>query len=621
MTEQHAIDTSSGVRLIGGEVMTEDFSRLSRPGAIAYLLHSVLGEHPGRVALIGPHAATLVDVVRPDRPVDILVRSLVDARELASHAQERQHLRVFAGGFERFKPGAPYDVVVNLDGPQGLLTPDSTPLTYAETIKRSGEFLGDRGRAIVAVANDLAMDHVFRLEMRTLFDDDTSWHRGADEFESRNPLYPELPEIVSAAGLSIDRLYSGYPIFNQMSLLVDPAIAEDSTGRAGLESLIAKIESDQAHGHRSLIDLYSMSRRFLAAGLGPHTAAGWVVEARKGEASSETATADRPQLLQSEDGVSPQWSGIMTASQDADGWERSILPLHHAGPMFERRVSRDLSLVGGRLPSGDLLEAALRAECARGNLTGVRRLTRDYAAFLSDDAVWRDGGLTKRFFAGPNNVVLGPDGSMELFDESWSWTEDLDADLCLARGLREFARRLLQSGGEHPWQPDISPDALTQTLLAMVGKPWSPDVASQIASREAELSVVIHGGGATTESQLLAENLANGASQFTATSSPSRGYREAMSSLGRMSQELHTRGDQVTWLESAVRQRDQSVRDLERRLARLQSSPSYVLGRRLTAPGRRVGERVVTRAKRTAFAIAPPQRTAQLERVLTRLGI
>lgn len=616
MTEQQNIDAASGVRLIGGEVMTRDLPQVTRPGSVAYLTHTVLGASDGRTLLVGAKAASLLDAIRPNRPVDVLVRSLPDARTLASRSQERGHFRIFCGGFERFEPTAPYDVVVCLDGPDGVLTPDSEPLSHAATLSRIGALLTDPGRAVLAIANDLGMDNVFQLNLRTLFDDDGAWYRGADGFDQRRAIFPEIDGLLADAGLAPDRLYCGYPSYDLMSLLVAPEVADDRQAHAEVEALIARTEAQGHASGPSLVDLYAMSRRFLEAGMARQTAPGWLVLVTKGE----TDLPATPELLLSEDGTGAEWASIMTATTVAGDWYREVTSLTGSDTMIERRVARDLAGVGDHLPSGALLETLLRAECEVGNLIGVRRLVRAYDDFITDDAAWNDT-VELRFFAVPSNVVLAEDDTLAVFDTSWSWSEDLPADLALARGLRDFARRLLASGCEHPWQPDISPDALVQTLLAMVGRPWSNEIAGEIASREAELEIVLHGGAGRNESEIEDENRAQGSSQLTGASTPSRGYREALSTVGRMSQELHERGDQVHWLEAALRQRDQKVTDLQRQLARVKSSPSYLLGRRMTRPARRVGDEAMSRAKTTALTVIPPRFTARAERAFERAGI
>lgn len=618
MTEQQTIDAASGVRLIGGEVMTRDLPQITRPGSVAYLTHSILDTAAGRTLLLGARAASLLDVIRPDRPVDVLVRSLPDARDLASRAQERDHLRVFCGGFERFTPTTPYDVVVCLDGPSGLLTPDSEPLSHAGTFGRIADLMTASGQAVVAVANDLGIDNVFRLNLRTLFDDDGAWYRGADQFDQRRAVYPELDGLLAGAGLTSHRLYCGYPTFDLMSLLVTPEVTDDQDSQAGVEALIARTEAQGRSLGPSLVDLYAMSRRFLEAGMARQTAPGWLLVLSKGEAE----VTDTPQLLLSEDGTEPEWASIMSATTGAGGWRREIISLVGMNTMIERRVARDLGALGDELPTGTLLEAQLRAECERGNIIGIRRLVRDYAAFLTDEGAWEGAAKRKRFFAVPGNVVRSADGSsLTLFDTSWSWSEDLSAELTLARGLRDFARRLLGSGCEHPWQPDISPDALTQTLLAMAERPWSESLAEDIAVREAELEVVLRGTRDRTEGEIVAENRALGSSQVSGASAPSRGYREALSTVGRMSQELHERGDQVKWLEASLRQRDQKVAETQRQLARVKSSPSYLLGRRITRPARRMGMQATGRVKTLALTTIPPRYTARVERAFNRAGI
>ena len=79
--------------------------------------------------------------------------------------------------------------------------------------------------------------------------------------------------------------------------------------------------------------------------------------------------------------------------------------------------------------------------------------------------------------------------------------------------------------------------------------------------------------------------------------------------------------DMAGMLEASLRQRDQKVAETQRQLARVKSSPSYLLGRRITRPARRMGMQATGRVKTLALTTIPPRYTARVERAFNRAGI
>jgi len=283
--------------------------------------------------------------------------------------------------------------------------------------------------------------------------------------------------------------------------------------------------------------------------------------------------------------------------------------------MRERRVVRDYSELPVLVAEGPTLEAILRRACATGSIASVRKLVQQYAAWLGEPESWPGGSAGERLFAVPSNVVVTESG-MACFDNSWRWAADLDLDILIVRGLRDFARRLLRSGAEHPWTPDISPDALTETLVAMAGVQWLPHQVTVVARVEAELKTVLHGGDASYEAQVYASNMEGGASQYASSGGPLRGYREALASSGRLAQGLYEREGQVIWLEATLRSRDILVREMAGTLAAIRRSVSFRIGRALTWPLRVT----VLGFRRLALSIIPPGYVRRAKALLRRLS-
>lgn len=614
------IDPPSGALLLGGDLLHwSDLDRTEPSSATGYLVSRVIaGRRPRTVLLLGPRAAGHLDVISAPE-VGVLVRGLPDARQLSSLARERDELRVFCGGLDRFPTDRRYDLVVCLDSPVTLATPDSPGASQADLLGLVHDVLAPGGVAVVSVDNTLGLDQAVRLETRTVFDDDARWFRGAPGFAQRSPYRHELPALFADAGLAVQRGFSAYTSALAPALLVADEIAEQSassdTVRDTLTALLQRLEATHHSRTPALTDPYAAARKVVAGGLFAQVAPGWLLITGHAD-DPAPAPGDLPDIVLGDDVVSPDWAAVLTLKRDANGWERHATGAHGDHPLAERRLRRDIGRMATAPSDGESLEERLRAAAARGDMNALHDAVQAYASWLLDPAFAEPAG---RFFATPDNVLLSGAGSWSLLDPSWSWSESVDPRLAVVRGLRLFARRLLRSGAEHRWRPDISPDDLARTLAAMADLPVDQQAIDGIALREAEVNAVLQQLDPVGESQDYAANLASGASQFTATPGPSRGYRESIAVTGRMSQELHERGEQVQWLETSLRDRDRRVAALERELTSVRRSVSYRAGRKLTAPGRNAGQAAMQAGRRGVLSMLPPDVVPRAERALRKL--
>ena len=588
-------------------------------GACGNLLASVLrtAGDVSRVLVLGPRASRLVEGLRADSAVDVLVRSLPDARQLSSLSQLRSGLTVYCGGLDRFEPDAGYDLVIALDGVEVLMSPDSAGVSHSEYLRRMAKWLAPGGTLMVTVANELGFDRLFRLKVRESYDADDMWFRGASGFDDRHLYYRELRGALDSANLSADGVYAAFPAVNSLSLLVSHDAVTDHTVGATASALVARLEGAHFSGLPSLVDAYDLALQVFEAGMSLELSPSWLVVARPVPAAGPRGTGTGPELpalLASEDSGRAEWRMLRTIERKDDQWVQRLRPVVKADEMRERRVLRDFSTVETVVPEGSTLEALLRRACAVGSVSRVRVLVQRYAEWLASPDGARSVGAQSLFFAVPTNVVVTETG-MTCFDVTWRWTGDMSQNALLVHGLRDFARRLLRSGAEHPWTPGISPDALAQTLAAMAGVQWSNSVVDQVARAEAELESVVQGGDAIREALAYAGNLEGGRSQFSSTSGPSRGYREALATSGRLAQALHEREGQVEWLEATLRARDVRVGELEHTLAAIRGSISFKIGRFFTWPLRAS----VNAARRFALSAIPSSYIAQARRVVRRL--
>ncbi|WP_446665352.1 hypothetical protein [Flexivirga sp. B27] len=614
------IDPPSGALLLGGDMLHwSDLKRRAPSSATEYLLSRLIAaQRPRTVLLLGPRAAGHLDAVPPPQ-VGVLVRGLPDARQLSSLARERDELLVFCGGFDRFPSDRRYDLVVCLDDPATLATPDSPGASQRELLALVRQVLAPGGTAVVSVDNTLGLDQALRLEVRTTFDDDAQWFRGAPGFAQRSPYRHEIPGLFADAGLSVHRGYSAYTSSPAPALLVADDVADQSASSTvvgqTLTALLQRLEATHHSRTPALTDPYAAARKVVAAGLLAEVAPGWLLVT--GHADDAAQTHDElPDVVLGDDTSAPDWAAVLTLTDTGDGWDRHATGAHGDRPLAERRLRRDIGRMASAPADGTSLEERLRVSAAGGDMNALHETVQSYANWLSDPAF---ADPAQRFFATPDNVLVDADGTCSLLDPSWSWAESLDPHLTVLRGLRVFARRLLRSGAEHRWRPDISPDDLTRTLAAMADLPVDQATIDGIALREAEVNAVLQQLDPVGESQDYAANLASGASQFTATPGPSRGYRESIAATGRMSQELHERGEQVQWLETSLRDRDRRVAALERELTSVRHSVSYRAGRKLTAPGRKAGRTAMQAGRRGVLSMLPPNAVPRAERALRKL--
>lgn len=617
----YQLDVSSGSRLVGGEMLDwSDLIEDSSSGVAAPLLGCVLRSAGPltRVLVLGAQASHLVEQLPDGAAIDLLVRGLPDARKLASTTRLRSGVTVYCGGLDRFETPGSYDLIIALGTPSDFLTPDSVGLGHGELLGRLGGWLSVNGTLIATVDNELGFDKQFRMQIRDAYDRDDQWHRGATGFEDRALYYRELAGALDSADLVPDRVYAAFPAASSLSMLIASNAVDDPSVASTAAALAARMVQSHFSSQPALVNAYDTLIRLFEGGLTMEFAPLWIVVARPAAVATAAGSTDRaslPGLMSSEDAGRGEWRALTTLQWQDGQWTHRARPVLALSEMRERRVLRDYKELPLKVPEGPTLEALLRRLCATGSVAPVRALVQRYAAWLADAQAWPDGATGGRLFAVPSNVVV-TDSGLECLDRSWFWTAALDLDVLIVRGLRDFAGRLLRSGVEHPWTPDISPDALTQTLAAMAGVEWRSSLVVVVARVEAELETVVHGGDASFEAHAYARNLEGGASQYASSGGPLRGYREALASSGRLAQALQEREGQVTWLEATLRARDIRVGEMTGTLAAIRRSLSYRMGRAITWPMRAI----MNAGRRMVLSLIPPGYIGRAKALVRRLS-
>jgi hypothetical protein len=506
----------------------------------------------------------------------------------------RDDVTVHCGSIERFAPGRRFDLVVALDQPDLLASPDGEPLGHRRLLEHLADWTAPDGTAVAVLQNHLSLTGLLELETVSRRSDDAAWGWESPTDAVRPVYLPELPDHLAAAGLAATATYAVLPATGDPSLLLDEAAAASHDPLLALHA--ARMLAHHHRGRPVVTDPYELARRLLESGQLTGLAPAWLVVARpSGSASgsisdSASGNADGlPSAVAVESHVAPAWAAAHVL-RPGSGWEAS--PVGDVADREQGGVLRRFD-AAPRTARGVSLEGLLRDACRRHDVVAVRQLVRRYDGWLRAGAAAADG-TDPRWFAVTSNVVVAGE-SMSVVDTSWALTRSVEPDVLVAHGLRDFARGLLVTGLEHPWAPDISPDALARTLAAMASWELGAATVDRVARLEAEVDTVVAGQG--DEAWAYARNVEAGRSQFVAQSGPVRGYREAVAAGLRLTEELADRSAKVEWLEATLTTRDRKLAGVERQLAHTRGSLSFRIGQVFTWPGRAVvtiGRRIVS---------------------------
>lgn len=623
-----SLDAVSGAHILVGDMLVwSDLKRLTVPLAVREVLAPLLDSTPvHRVLLAGPRAGLLVDRLPEARSIDVLVRSLPDARTLADLAGVREDVSFYCGGLDAFRPDDEYDLVIALGGPQHLLGPDSRGLGEAETVGLLAGCLRDGGHLVVDLANELGLDDLVSAQTSPRFDDNGAWHVGAAGFDGRHLFAGERDDVLRGAGVEPVATYAALPSANEHRLLVRDAGRVESTvfgqviARAGTALDTHFDVTPVLRDPRAWLD------RVVEAGLFDALAPAWVVVARRsagtGLGSSDDAGSSRdgpagdtayPLLVEAESTGSEAWRTVTVI--DADGGQHQRwADGHDDSEVTEGGLSR---LLGQPVAEGTSLELTLRAACATRRHAGIRAAVRQYAEWLRDPAEW-EGRAEARFFATPANVVVSEDGRLQLIDATWRRSQPVAADEALVRGLRDFARRLLASARVHPWRSTATPDELAVTLGAMAGLTVTPEMIAVVADVEAEVAAIRRGAPRSLRT-LLERNLQQGQHARDLPARDEAGYRELLAHDRTQARVLREKQGQVAWLEGTLRHRDRYIRTLEKLIESYEETMTYRTVQALRAPRRIATRKAVAAARTTAEDALPPDTMNKARKLVAKV--
>ncbi|KNX37755.1 hypothetical protein [Luteipulveratus halotolerans] len=224
----------SDPHLIGGEMASwADLPDTAPLGALEAAALAAVPPSAARILLAGPRASLLHNAF-PGRAVDVLVRGVPDAEALAEAG-----CAVLCGALDRVPAGSAYDVVVLLDPPETVLSPDSPGLSHGDTLGTAADALDDAGTLIALVPNEIGVDVLATERRPHRLDDDSAWWVGTGGYDVRRPFHRELRGLLSDAGLSLRAGRSVLPGAADPVVVVDSRSEDDVT--ATVEALAASV--------------------------------------------------------------------------------------------------------------------------------------------------------------------------------------------------------------------------------------------------------------------------------------------------------------------------------------------------------------------------------------------
>ncbi len=585
------------VHMLGGEMLTwsdEASTRGHFPGYLGTELVDGLAGARGRVLVLGPHAESLVSrLTDAAESVDVLLRSWPDAQRLRG-AVDASNLKVYCGPVVSFVQGREreYDCVVALDGFGRLHTVDFPALAWSETLAAVQGLLSADGDLVMTVSNSLGIYETLGMFSDPAADD-ALWPQGMAVSSSPPSGLDRTLQAITSSGLEVSSTMSGFPASSAPTLLVsNEALATLHTDDR-LLTLVWRSFSGLLHSVDMLKDPREIAVQAVSQGLGSALASCWVVTAHRG-AQGHASAPDRPAAIFSESSADGFWSAAYAVDTTETGaLTRRLLKTDDSDE--ERTVgvlSRRVAALEGPVPRGEMLEKSLMGLLAAHDLPGTRELIKQYVDWLSDHAVaqpwhspWsqREEGRRRvvdrtRVLASFDNVVVC-DGRLDLLDTSWQVELDVPLEVVLLHSLRRFAQRLMNSGQAHPWPAGATPDQIARSLAASVGIPVNEALRHQASALAGDI------GGPPSAwvrpDPVQARAAAAEKARHPLGHVAVMAHAEALSMVGRLTDELAETQAQVEWLIRHIHRKERALRRARGKVRALRESRTYRVGARL----------------------------------------
>ncbi|GAB3578472.1 hypothetical protein [Calidifontibacter terrae] len=572
-------DLDSGATLLGdhlveGSDLAGEREFCALVASFRQLVHDL---RPAKALLVGPSAAELVSLLPTESTAHLLVRHVVDARAIAAVVTDRPNDHIFSGGFELFPQRESYDLVVVLGGGPVVLSPIAEGMSERQILAKAKSLLSPDGVLLYSAENALGLHDMLAAEAEVPTGDDRLWYVGKSRVSQRPWVHNELVATLEDLELHTAGCLLGFPSPQAPDLVVNATCtsAQITTRLAReLPHAFTNYFSDRA----SVRNAGDFAQLVLQADLRTQLAPVWYFLL-----TTRERTLDLPALVVAEPDTAPAWSFLErynAAGEATLTWGDGVSTVAERSVLG---VSR--TLTPGDFTDGTNLERALRVACAGSDHPTLRTLMKRYRAWLEQTEPSESFTAEQRWFAVPNNVIVGPDDTLTLDDPSWSVARPDAASAAFVHGVRTFATRLLAGGAPHPWNLPVTPDDVTRTLAAMGGVTVTPEVIAHVADIEVEIGSAIGTLNGDPE-ELLAQNLAESARENHLPDASSAGFRELLGQVRTLSQTVRSQERQVAWLEGTMKLRDRRIAEYDRLMFKLEESLSYKAMRTIGAPKR-----------------------------------
>lgn len=469
MTQSDVFSDSVEITLLRGAMQNWSDLALGSLGDSALVRRLLEGRADGvqSVLVVGAHSLELMVGIAQSVPrLDIVTRSIPDARSIADALRQVDGARVFCGGLDDLVVrGETYDLVIALDDLDRVVSQESEAPPWSTVLDQVRQLVADGGTVVLGVENEIGLHRISSLRSPYTANDDGDWAVLSTFDTSRPRTVDQVVSAVEAAGLAPGEIHSTYAQWLNPTILARPGAGEAAPGDPAAIALGLLCLAAPA-GLGGLADAARLTRVTSGVGLLGALASGWVVVAHTG------SREDRSR----EDTTAP------TFFVDS-GHELVAFDVTPEG--LRRRESGAPTVPLD--PAATLLSEEVVDACAAHRLPDVRRLLQEYVAWLEAEAV--DGELDAHYAAAAlHNVVRTGDvrtvllpgtGPTTVADRAW-------------RSLGELVALLRRRGARHPWPAATDDRTLISILAAMAGLEAVADPSPYLKAGSEDIEPTTH---------------------------------------------------------------------------------------------------------------------------------
>ena len=322
----------------------------------------------------------------------------------------------------------------------------------------------------------------------------------------------ELAAMLGDAGFAAQRWLHPFPDYKLPTCIVDGDLYDQPDAADLVDQLLRTPVVDHAHPPLQLADERAAHRALVTAGLGPDVSSSFLVVAGAGADAIDGVV--EPGVLAWRYGDERQRTWLRTTrihtGAGADPTERRVTqrrPFDDVPDEVERGWLRQVLVPEAPYHRGTTLEQQVMTAARHHDLDAVRTAVRRWRDHLHGLEAPATDALAEHPFCPAGTTTVLPadhldvaldnfvdDGdAIHFIDPEWVAGDAVSAELVVARALWGLARRLITTGVEQPWPPELTVDALAAALGAMCGERLDADRLDAWWTAEGELLGVVAG--------------------------------------------------------------------------------------------------------------------------------